>query len=134
MSTLTTKILKEAMNVQDGLLNTIDNLVAEVERLKKENEGLSESVRLLSDEYTRRLDAEEKMTVLEQSLYNAEMNNSSMLSLVEELKEALRKLCPNCESIEELCAPQCCVFCGGFLVHADDCEYIRLCGEGGMDA
>ena len=40
MSTLTTKVLKEAMAVQDGLLNTIDKLTLENKRLQNKNNDL----------------------------------------------------------------------------------------------
>jgi hypothetical protein len=96
------------------------------------NNGLTESVRLLSEENTQ---LKEKIEVLRDVSYNSELNLQIMTDLTAQLKEALRKCSPYIIEIEygEI-ESKICAFCetnwySSSKEHTDDCEYVQLTKE-----
>ena len=82
----------------------------EAERLKQENKNLDQM-------YNK----------IRHTLSN---QNADLMQENKKLKEALRK----CEPWNRIaCAVIECNFCGYDGRHSDDCEYIKLCGEGEHD-
>jgi FtsZ-binding cell division protein ZapB len=122
------------------------NLFAENAKLKQENEQLSESVRLLSDEYTKRLELQQENEELKEEVKRLNTINGKMDDClvhdgkrimmyieicaereekIKQLREALRKCSPmTVDGLKLICK-----FCIGNTKHTDDCKYVQLTKE-----
>lgn len=93
---------------EEGDFVYYEDAIAEVERLKQENEDLVTANTVL-----------EAMKDIESQQVNIlEKQN-------EQLREALKKCSPWLMTTEQ------CLICGGKFNHKDDCEYTRLTGGNG---
>lgn len=116
-----------------------------IKKLMEEKEQLSESVRLLSDEYNRRLEVEKENQWIKAQLEEAKADKlyyREQVELISKDNEQLREALKKCDPFNHRVSLTMdgttdrlnCLFCNKtsykeYGEHAPDCEYVRLCKD-----